>query len=131
MFHRGADIGVAHEFLLHVDRSSSLVQKTPESVAEGVPADVTYAAAYGYGRDMPLSHSPGLPRRRACLEGTREYPVLGLVELRRALPLQQHFGKCRIERHACPRVFGFYIANNRIADSSFFKFSPYFRDVDN
>ncbi len=36
---------MAHQFLLHLDRSSSLVQKTPEGVAEGVPTDVTYVAA--------------------------------------------------------------------------------------
>src|SRR6266576_1406367 len=96
---------MAHQFLLHLERSSSLVQKTPEGMAERVPADVTYAAAYGRGRDMPLLHSPRLPRHRACLEGTREDPVVGFVELRRALPVQQHVDERRIEPPARSRVF--------------------------
>jgi hypothetical protein len=34
--HGRSNIGVAHQFLLHFERSPSLVQKTPESVAERV-----------------------------------------------------------------------------------------------
>ena len=37
---------------------------------------------------MPLLHPPRLPRFLACLEGTREGPVLWLIELARALPVQ-------------------------------------------
>ena len=37
---------------------------------------------------MPLLHPPGLPRFLVCLEGTREDPVLWLIELARALPVR-------------------------------------------
>jgi len=79
--HRCSDIGVAHQFLLHLERSSSLIKQTPKGVPECVPADVTYATAFGCGRYMPLPHSPRLPRHRACLEGARENPVVRLREL--------------------------------------------------
>jgi hypothetical protein len=32
--HRRSDIGMAHQFLLRIERSPSLVEKTPEHVAE-------------------------------------------------------------------------------------------------
>ena len=41
---------------------------------------------------MPLLHNPRLPRFLACLEGTREDPVLWLIELARALPGQELSG---------------------------------------
>jgi hypothetical protein len=40
---------MAHQFLLHLERTSSLAQKTPEGVAECLPTDVAYAAADGCG----------------------------------------------------------------------------------
>jgi hypothetical protein len=95
---------MAHQFLLHLERSPSLVKKTPEGVAECVPTDVTYTAADRGGSDMPLLYPSRLPRYRACLKGTREYSVVRLVELGRALPVQQHFGQFRIEWHARSRV---------------------------
>jgi hypothetical protein len=81
--HRRSDIGMAHQFVLHLERSPSLVEKTPERVAECVPADVTYAAPDRGGPDMPLLHSPRLPRHRACLEGTRECPgsAIGVLKV--------------------------------------------------
>ena len=42
--HRRSDIGMAHQFLLHLERSPSLVEKAPERVAECVPADVADSA---------------------------------------------------------------------------------------
>ena len=60
--HCCSDVGMAHEFLLHFQRSPSLVKKTPKSVAECVPANMTYAAADGRGTNMPLLYSPRLPR---------------------------------------------------------------------
>jgi len=47
--HRCSDVAMAHQFLLHLERSPSLVQKTPEGVAECVPTDAAYAAADGCG----------------------------------------------------------------------------------
>ena len=47
--HGRSDVGMAHQFLLHLERSPSLVQKTPEGVAERVPTDVAYAAADSCG----------------------------------------------------------------------------------
>jgi hypothetical protein len=41
--------GMAHQFLLQLERSPCLVQKTPEGVAECVPTDAAYAAADGCG----------------------------------------------------------------------------------
>jgi hypothetical protein len=38
---------MAHELLLHFERSPSLVKKTPEGVAERAPADVADARADG------------------------------------------------------------------------------------
>ena len=87
--HCGPDIGLAHQLLLHLERSSSLVKQTPKGVPEGVPANVTDAAA-------ALSEAA---TASCCLEGTRENPILRLRELRSASPLQQDFGERRIERH--------------------------------
>ncbi len=36
--HRGTDVRVAHEFLLHFHRSPRLIEQGPECVAERVPA---------------------------------------------------------------------------------------------
>lgn len=41
--HGCSNVGVAHQFLLHLDRSPSLVEKTPEGVSECVPTDAAYA----------------------------------------------------------------------------------------
>ena len=60
--HCCSDVGMAHEFLLHFQRSPSLVKKTPKCVAECVPTNMTYAAADGRGTNMPLLYSPRLPR---------------------------------------------------------------------
>jgi hypothetical protein len=60
--HRCSDIGIAHQFLLNLEWSHSLVQKTPEGMTEGVPTDVTYAAAHGCGPDMPLTR-----RHKICI----------------------------------------------------------------
>jgi len=38
---------MAHQFLLHLERTLSLAQNTPEGMAECVPTDVAYAAADG------------------------------------------------------------------------------------
>ena len=46
---RCSDIGMAHQFLLQLERSPGLAQKTPEGVAECVPTDAAYAAADGCG----------------------------------------------------------------------------------
>jgi hypothetical protein len=91
--HCCSDVGMAHQFLLYFHRSSSLVEKTPEGMAECVPTDMAYAATDGRGSYVPLLHSPRLPRQRACLERTREYPVVWLVELCRAVPVQKPFGQ--------------------------------------
>jgi len=40
---------MAHQFLLQLERSPGLAQKTPEGVAECVPTDAAYAAADGCG----------------------------------------------------------------------------------
>jgi hypothetical protein len=37
--YRGADVRMAHEFLLHFHRSPSFIKQGPESVPERVPAD--------------------------------------------------------------------------------------------
>jgi hypothetical protein len=84
---------MAHQFLLHFHRSSSLVEKTPKGMAECVPTDMAYAATDSRGSYMPLLRSPRLPRHRASLERTCEYPVVWLVELCRVVPVQQHFGQ--------------------------------------
>jgi hypothetical protein len=65
---------MAHQFLQHFHRSSSLVEKTPEGMAERVPTDMAYAATDGRGSNVSLLHSPRLPRQRARLERTCEYP---------------------------------------------------------
>ena len=59
--HGCSDVGMAHQFLLHFHRSSSLVEKTPEGMAECMPTDMAYAAADSRGSYMPLLHSPRLP----------------------------------------------------------------------
>ena len=51
-------------------------------------------------------------------KGTREYPVVRLAELGRALPVQQHFGQSRIEWHARSRVCSLYVAYDRVDDTS-------------
>jgi hypothetical protein len=43
--HCRSNVGMAHQFLPYLERSSSLVENTLERVAECVPADMTYAAA--------------------------------------------------------------------------------------
>jgi predicted TIM-barrel fold metal-dependent hydrolase len=64
--HRGTDVRVAHEFLLHFHRSPRLVKEGPEGVAERVPADTSYTATNACGDDMTPLHSPGIPRQLAC-----------------------------------------------------------------
>jgi hypothetical protein len=65
--HCCSDVGMAHQFLLHLHRSSSLVEKTPEGMAECVPTDMAYAATDGRWSNMSLLHSPRLPGQPACL----------------------------------------------------------------
>ena len=50
--HRGTDIRVAHEFLLHFHRSPRLIEQGSESVAKRVPADTSYAATNACGNDV-------------------------------------------------------------------------------
>ena len=45
-----------------------------------VPADVSESATKPCGRDMPLLHSPAIPRPLACLERARKYPIVGAPE---------------------------------------------------
>src|SRR6267142_3997095 len=102
--------GVAHEFLLHFHRSPRLIEQRPESVAERVPADTSYAATNACGNEMTPLNSPGIPGQPACHVRACKHPVLGIFEERRALPTQEHFGQCRIKRDSCIGVFGFHIA---------------------
>jgi hypothetical protein len=44
-----------------------------------VPADASESATKPCGRDMPLLHSPAIPRPLACLERARKYPTSALV----------------------------------------------------
>lgn len=54
-------VGMAHQFLLHFHRSPSLIEKTPEGMAECVPTDMANTATDGRGSNMPLLYSPRLP----------------------------------------------------------------------
>src|SRR5262249_39395954 len=116
--HRCSDVGMAHQFLLHFDRSPSLIKKTPEGVAESVPAYAAYATAFGCGADMSLLQSPRLPGQRTSLERARENPILGILELRFTPPAQKYLGEFRIERHACTGINSFHVAHDRIDDAA-------------
>ena len=50
--HRGSDVRVAHEFLLHFHRSPRFIKQGPERVSERVPTDPSYAATNACGDDM-------------------------------------------------------------------------------
>ena len=57
--------------------------------------------------------------RVSCLPQTGwQIPSPRVFEARPALPIQEHFGQCRIERHSCIGVFGFDIAYNARDDAS-------------
>jgi hypothetical protein len=116
--HRSTDVCVAHEFLLHFHRSSRFIKQSPKCVAERVPTDTSDTATNARGNKMMLLYSPWIPGCPAGPERACEYPVLGVFEERPALPIQEHFGQCRIERHSCIRVFGFDIAHYARNDAS-------------
>jgi hypothetical protein len=78
--HRGTDVCMAHEFLLHFHRSPRLIEQSPERVAERMPADTSYTATNACGRDTALLYPPGIPGFSACLERARKYPVAGILE---------------------------------------------------
>jgi hypothetical protein len=108
--HRGTDVRVAHQFLLHFHGSPRLIKQGPEGVPERVPAYASYAATNACGNDMTPLYSPGIPGHPARHVRACEHPVLGIFEERRALPTQEHFSQCGIKRDACIGVFGFHIA---------------------
>ena len=64
--HRGADIRVAHEFLLHLHRSPRFIKQGPERVAERVPADTSDTTANACGNNVTPLHSPW-DTRVSCL----------------------------------------------------------------
>jgi hypothetical protein len=66
--HRGSDVRVAHEPLLHSYRSSYGVQPTTVSVAERVRTDVTDASfCRCFSERLPHSAGPGLEGRATTL----------------------------------------------------------------
>ena len=50
--HRRADVGVAHQFLLHLHRGPGFIQERPERVPEAVPADASDTTTNGCGNDV-------------------------------------------------------------------------------
>jgi len=78
--HRGPDVRMPHQFLLHFHRSACLIEKRPKGVPERVPADPSETTAKSCGRDMHLLHSPGIPRGFARFERARKHPILAVLE---------------------------------------------------
>src|SRR5579875_327787 len=109
---------MAHEFLLHFHRSARFIEERPKGVPERVPADASDATTNSCGDEITPFDSPGIPGQLACLERARKNPVLGTLKERLLPPTQEHLGQCRIERHACIGVFGFYIAYHAGHDCS-------------
>ena len=99
--HCCSDVGMTHQFLLHLERSPSLVKKTPERVAECVPTDAAYAAADSCGTNMSLLHLPGLPRHGAPLEGTREDPG----KMRIDMEAMRNFQEMKYKKLFCKQIW--------------------------
>src|SRR5690348_6919390 len=96
--HGGADIGVTHQLLLHLERRPDLVQERAEGVPESMPADaLAQSRRDGRGVDPALLDAPGAIGFLAALEGAGKNPMLVPVELRRFFPAKENFPKIRIE----------------------------------
>jgi hypothetical protein len=60
---------VAHEFLLHLHRSTRLVEQGPKGVAKRALSDAPETATKACGGDMDLLHTPGYHGAEPALNG--------------------------------------------------------------
>ena len=92
--HRGRDVGVTHEFLLHAERRASLVEPGAVAVTQRVPADLSL----NLRRDaaVSVSSSAASQNRRFVCSGARKDPVSFV--LAEPLPFEQNGCDVRIQR---------------------------------